>query len=923
MKGDFTRFTFDANKHYRNVLTQQGRVTVDADPNEQQFITSYRIETEAVDVIGPCGAPMHDAGFGIVAHGAGLSLTKGRYYVDGILCENDNRSTPISVQPDLPANGVVVLPNGKTTVIDDVNNVTAGVYLAFLDVWLKHVTALEDDSIREKALGGPDTATRLKTAWQVKLIRVANPGATFTCPDESALFDTIKDGTTGKMRARAEASPADDKPCVVSPSAGFRRLENQLYRVEVHNSGALGKATFKWSRDNGSVVTSWTGVSPNPANPAKHRDLTVASIGRDKVLRFAGGQWVELFDDTREETASPGIFVQVVKAEGEVVTVDFTTAFPTGDINLVDFPKNPKVRRWDFHDKPALMKIVQPAAPNDWLKLEDGLEVKFEEGNYRSGDYWLIPARTVEPYIEWPGSAANPTPVRPHGIEHHYCKLAVLSLTTSAELRQWSLISDCRNLFPPVTELTSLFYLSGDGQEAMPHTRDTLKPLRVGVANGKHPVEKVPVRFRIIGGSGTLIDGNVTPNGNIVLTDTKGVAECRWTLDSTNQIQQVEATLDNGSHLPIRFNANLSRASAVSYTPTSLCPDLAGLKTVQEAIDKLCQSSGRDPGIHVREVFVGGQPLRNDTEVLVTLLARGIRVVCDTDVFQDSVRNKPVCLVTLDMPFPINSLDRKIWGDPVIGFQPLILLAQVNADGKSIYWTPTEPTRDWLNNRLFKAMLSEGRGNRVMVHLTVKGNFIWAAEDNPKEPNLYLDGEAFGLRLPGAANTDVRFDGDGRRGGDLEMWFQLIPPKQTPALFKVNRVQILAVGDNPNTPVPRVLATLESPANAPQIQFGTGANAIDVQFTTPPDRASITKQSFIVSNRQGQALNELDLFLIDKTTLRWVAKETLPQDIYNVVLSGSPPAITSNGVELDGEPTGFPSGNNIPGGDFTFKFVID
>ena len=69
MKGDFSRQTFDARKHYSGVLMQQGRVQLDADWNEQGAIDRYRTETEAVDVIGGCGAPLHAAGFEITTDG--------------------------------------------------------------------------------------------------------------------------------------------------------------------------------------------------------------------------------------------------------------------------------------------------------------------------------------------------------------------------------------------------------------------------------------------------------------------------------------------------------------------------------------------------------------------------------------------------------------------------------------------------------------------------------------------------------------------------------------------------------------------------------------------------------------------------------------------------------------------------------------
>ena len=46
-----------------------------------------------------------------------------------------------------------------------------------------------------------------------------------------------------------------------------------------------------------------------------------------------------------------------------------------------------------------------------------------------------------------------------------------------------------------------------------------------------------------------------------------------------------------------------------------------------------------------------------------------------------------------------------------------------------------------------------------------------------KDPRLYLDGEAFGIRDEnGLTALDLREgSGDGRKGGDFEMWFWLVP----------------------------------------------------------------------------------------------------------------------------------------------------
>ncbi|MCA8978317.1 MAG: hypothetical protein KDC98_26550, partial [Planctomycetes bacterium] len=76
MKGDFTRATFDRRRHYSGVRMQQGRVQIDADWNEQIDLTRARIEIEARDLIGGCGAPMHDDGFRIVTDPSALSATE-------------------------------------------------------------------------------------------------------------------------------------------------------------------------------------------------------------------------------------------------------------------------------------------------------------------------------------------------------------------------------------------------------------------------------------------------------------------------------------------------------------------------------------------------------------------------------------------------------------------------------------------------------------------------------------------------------------------------------------------------------------------------------------------------------------------------------------------------------------------------------
>lgn len=428
MKGDFSRDTFDARKHYSGVAMQQGRVQLDADWNEQQSIDRHRADTEAKDIVGASGAPLHDAGFQLsTPDGKTLVIGKGRYYVGGLLCENEN-AVDYLLQPDYPK------PPALADLFAAAQATTAIIYL---DVWRRAVTALEDPAIREVALGGADTALRVKTVWQVKALPVKLVGASvLSCGDTVADWDALVTRGTGLMSARAQPVQATDSPCLLPPGAGYRRLENQLYRVEVHKSGALAAATFKWSRDNGSVVTA--------IEKFNGQEITVHDLGRDEALGFANGQWVELVDDAAELSGLPGQLIQIDHVDPSARIVVLKTA-PVA----IDLALRPKLRRWDGAGEIAL---AAPAGGDGWVALEDGVQVKFEAGDYRTGDYWLVPARTVTGDVEWPFSA----PQKPRGVAHHYCRLGIATLQGATFTLQ-----DCRKLFSPLAEVPPAMHITG------------------------------------------------------------------------------------------------------------------------------------------------------------------------------------------------------------------------------------------------------------------------------------------------------------------------------------------------------------------------------------------------------------------------------------------------------------------------------
>jgi hypothetical protein len=149
-------------------------------------------------------------------------------------------------------------------------------------------------------------------------------------------------------------------------------------------------------------------------------------------------------------------------------------------------------------------------------------------------------------------------------------------------------------------------------------------------------------------------------------------------------------------------------------------------------------------------------------------------------LFEGSVTNKngqpnPVCTVIVELPWPLRGDERQFWGldaGTIVGFQPVTLAAEVVASRNLITWTPLPPTQKWLADRLLQMYqeMTNQPNPRVLVRLKLRGNFIWGPEIRPK---YYLDGETFGL--PADGRVDARLpSGNGRAGGDFEMWFWLL-----------------------------------------------------------------------------------------------------------------------------------------------------
>lgn len=477
MHADISRSTFRPDRHYSAVIAQQGRVQLDADANEQTAIQLAQARTTAADLIGQHGGPRGATGFELHFLGGSrelddLSIGGGRYYVDGILLDATRPQPGVPVvddahgaeegEKDEPADAPApAAPPATWTYWDQPDGYRDAErpgdrlpsqfpYLAYLKVWERSVTAAEDPLLREVALGSamPDTAARLKVVWQVLPL----PGSQLELPD-GATKDQVRAAFTkwsaaqapsARMAARSERPEhADEDPCLVKPDARYRGQENQMYRVEIHEGGAAKDATFKWSRENGSVTF--------PVDELDGTWVELASLGSDDKLDLNVGDWVEFADTaylSRNEPL-PLLRVEELDLPGRRVRL---SAEP--DPSVGRRPElHPFLRRWDHRPgsgrasgsgrpKQGAAKLRHGALrieEGGWLPLEDGVFVYFEPGKtYRTGDYWSVAARTATGNVEWPTDAARrPLLQAPAGNHVHYAPLAwVLGEGSVADLRQ-------------------------------------------------------------------------------------------------------------------------------------------------------------------------------------------------------------------------------------------------------------------------------------------------------------------------------------------------------------------------------------------------------------------------------------------------------------------------------------------------------
>ncbi|MFZ1428393.1 MAG: DUF6519 domain-containing protein, partial [Geminicoccaceae bacterium] len=494
MAGDYSRFSFRPERRVAAVAMQQGRVQLDADWNEQGEVVDQRIRKLAKDVWGRAWISKRttpDAFKLTPVAGPDVAIGTGRLYADGLAPEVlPGEAWTYLKQPFLPVPPAI--PTGQG--------------IAVLDVFERELTWVEAPDLLEKALHGVDTATRRQVAWQVRLVAAPN---TRCGMDLATLFPA----SAARLTTRATAIPASDDPCILSPTGGYRGLENRLYRVQMHVGGTLGKARFKWSRENASIVSPVHAIAVSGTKS----EIRVLRIGRDAVLRFSAGDWVEVTDDCRELMGQAGDMARVESVDETTRTLFLDRAVP--DPAKLAFGATPaelearhtRVVRWDqsqeLHGNAVGADGLMVAGVGP-IALEDGVEVAFGTdpvgGAIQVDEHWSFEARTVD------GSIRELTGAPPDGVRHVYAPLALFTNGPGG----LAIVEDCRTLVPPdggtqpppppgedPCECCTVCVGPGGDAETLEQAvallptvaPDPEAPVRICLAPGDHPVTGLPI----------------------------------------------------------------------------------------------------------------------------------------------------------------------------------------------------------------------------------------------------------------------------------------------------------------------------------------------------------------------------------------------------------------------------------------------
>ena len=455
MASDRARVSFDPSRHWRGVVGQQGRVTLEADWNEATAIIAEESRAQLIDVIGPSGSA--DRGYTVTAltsddgRATGdLAIHAGSLYVGGQRMVLDADVT-YGAQPDWLDTGGDPLWTAPGVPAGD------GTEAIFLMLREQEVGATEDPALLDVALGGPDTTERLRIVQRI----VRRSTAATTCADALAeagtgatfgrRFDpqTLRLLSPSRLQVSFSQSPGAATACVPMAQGGFLGAENQMIRVQVAAVDEQGTPTLVWGFDNAHFLYR-TAADPIVDAAAGTTTLTLTTAPVDSFHQPAKGQAVELLTAAARLTADD----YVAAASGQVTTAAAAYQPDTQQLSIAGVLTSAQAAAPALFVRVWQDKVVYSGGA---IALGDtGIEVTLSldatTARHQVGDHWSFAVRPGTTALYPQRILDSPQP--PDGPRMWACLLALMSWTGGV-----SSLTDCRapyeNLVDALASLTA------------------------------------------------------------------------------------------------------------------------------------------------------------------------------------------------------------------------------------------------------------------------------------------------------------------------------------------------------------------------------------------------------------------------------------------------------------------------------------
>lgn len=438
MGSDRARITFDATRDYRSVVAQQGRVTLEADVNEQSTIEGEALRIETIDVVGPAGTP--DNGYEVTTDGNdNLTVGAGVMYTGGWRLELD-QAVPLNNQPDW-----IDQPPPDAA--------AKGSSLVALLAIEQSISATEDQALLEPALGGPDTSARNRLMQH--FVQIPSPAT--QCGDaEKRIAALLRNlglhwdlkttalDFTATLQVNPFQPPSTADPCCPPAQGGYLGSDNQLVQVTVADLNA-GAGHLLWGWNNASFLYRATWVNATTVA------LDQAPI--DAAHTPQPGQVVEILQTTAV-LGNPNDDNYVAALQGQIFTLGSGSVY-TPSSQQITLPGNVTqppagttlfVRLWQ-----GLVPFNSGASAT--LDAATGIAVTvtinaLPTGPLTSRPYWSFAVRPNLPQQVLPVRYMQ-MPQPPDGPRMWLCALAVFTPGTV----KGPVTPDCRKFFQPLIDL--------------------------------------------------------------------------------------------------------------------------------------------------------------------------------------------------------------------------------------------------------------------------------------------------------------------------------------------------------------------------------------------------------------------------------------------------------------------------------------